>query len=107
MYNMIYSTDGIEILQTDEFAKWLGRLNDPEARARINIRIRRISLTGNFGDVKPVGDGVNEIRIDYGPGYRVYYAQRGSRTILLLCGGVKATQRADIAKSKRINSIYE
>ena len=61
----------LEILQTDEFTKWMKRLRDTDAKARINVRIRRISLTGNFGDVKPVGDGVYELRIDYGPGYRV------------------------------------
>lgn len=65
----------LEILQTDEFTKWMKRLRDADARARINVRIRRISLTGNFGDTKPVGDGVYELRINYGPGYRVYYSQ--------------------------------
>ena len=69
----------LEILQTDEFAKWMKRLRDADARARINVRIRRISLTGNFGDTKPVGDGVYELRIDYGPGYRVYYSPTRKR----------------------------
>ena len=64
----------LEILQTDEFIKWMKRLRDADARARINVRIRRISLTGNFGDAKPVGDGVYELRIGYEPGYRVYYS---------------------------------
>ena len=68
----------LEILQTDEFTKWMKRLRDAYARARINVRIRRISLTGNFGDTKPVGDGVYELRINYGPGYRVYYSQHRS-----------------------------
>lgn len=97
----------LEILQTDEFAKWLKRLRDADARARINVRIRRISLTSNFGDAKPVGDGVYELRIDYGPGYRVYYSQRGSAVVLLLIGGDKSSQQKGIDKAKKINSEYE
>ena len=97
----------LEILQTDEFTKWMKRLRDTDAKARINVRIRRISLTGNFGDVKPVGDGVYELRIDYGPGYRVYYSQRGSEIVLLLIGGDKSSQQKDIDKAKRLNAEYE
>ncbi|WP_305296945.1 type II toxin-antitoxin system RelE/ParE family toxin [Parvibacter caecicola] len=97
----------LEILQTDEFSKWMKRLRDANARARINVRIRRISLAGNFGDTKPVGDGVYELRIDYGPGYRVYYAQRGSEIILLLIGGDKSSQQKDVAKAKKLNEEYE
>lgn len=97
----------LEILQTDEFIKWMKRLRDADARARINVRIRRISLTGNFGDVKPVGDGVYELRIDYGPGYRVYYSQRGNEIILLLIGGDKSSQQKDIDKAKKLNAEYE
>ena len=97
----------IEVLQTAEFAKWLKRLKDIDARARINVRIKRISLTGNLGDVKPVGDGVYEMRIDYGPGYRVYYSRRGNEIILLLIGGDKSTQQKDIEKAKRLNAEYE
>ena len=67
----------VEIRQTDEFADWFAQLRDRQARARITARIRRLSL-GNPGDVKPVGSGVSEMRIDYGPGYRVYYVARGS-----------------------------
>ena len=67
----------IDLVQTEEFMKWLKRLKDIDARARINVRLMRIALTGNLGDTKPVGDGVYELRIDYGPGYRVYYSQRG------------------------------
>lgn len=77
----------ITILQTTEFAKWLKRLKDAEARARILVRIRRLSLTENFGDAKPVGDGVYEMRIEYGPGYRLYYARRGNALVFLLIGG--------------------
>ena len=96
-----------ELLQTDEFTRWLKRLKDVNARARINVRLRRISLTGNLGDTKSVGDGVYEIRIDYGPGYRVYYAQRGEKILLLLIGGDKSSQQKDIDKAKKLNAEYE
>lgn len=91
----------IEVRQTDLFANWLRKLRDEQARARIQIRIRRLSL-GNFGDVKPVGEGVSELRIDYGPGYRVYLMQQGNQLVLLLAGGSKKTQQADIAKAKAL-----
>ncbi|WP_407527418.1 type II toxin-antitoxin system RelE/ParE family toxin [Methylobacterium oryzisoli] len=89
------------IRETGPFTDWLAGLHDPQARARINIRIRRLSL-GNPGDVKPVGQGVSEMRIDYGPGYRVYFLRRGAEIILLLCGGNKSSQSADIARAKQI-----
>jgi putative addiction module killer protein len=88
----------IEIRQTDTFADWFERLRDRQARARITARIRRLSL-GNPGDVKPVGGGVSEMRIDYGPGYRVYFVQRGEIVVVLLCGGDKRTQDRDIARA--------
>jgi putative addiction module killer protein len=91
----------IEILQTDNYRKWFDKLKDRNARARIDIRIRRLSL-GNYGDVKFVGDGVSELRIDYGPGYRVYFTKMGSRLIILLAGGDKTTQAGDIEKAKRL-----
>ena len=91
----------IEVRQTDLFAKWLDKLRDEQARSRILIRIRRLSL-GNFGDVKPVGEGVSELRIDYGPGYRVYFLKVGTLLVLLLIGGTKKTQEADIARSKQL-----
>ena len=97
----------LEIRRTDEFAKWLKKLRDADAKARINLRIRRIALTGNLGDFKPVGDGVCELRIDYGPGYRLYFAQRGSELILLLIGGDKTSQQHDIKKAKELNEQYE
>ena len=97
----------IEVRRTDEFAKWLKRLKDSDAKSRINLRIRRIALTGNLGDNKHVGDGVYELRIDYGPGYRVYFAQRGNEIILLLIGGNKSSQQRDIKKAKEINERYE
>jgi putative addiction module killer protein len=91
----------IEVRQTDLFAGWLRKLRDEEARARVQIRIRRLSL-GNFGDVKSVGEGVSELRIDYGPGYRVYLTQRGETLVLLLAGGTKKTQQSDIARAKKL-----
>ena len=88
----------IEIRQTDIYAKWFARLKDIRAKARVDIRIRRLSL-GNPGDVKPVGKGVSELRIDVGKGYRVYFVQRGEQFILLLVGGDKSTQQHDIEKA--------
>jgi putative addiction module killer protein len=85
----------IEIRQTETYASWFARLRDRQARARIDVRIRRLSL-GNPGDARPVGEGVSELRIDYGPGYRVYYMQRGSTLVILLAGGDKSTQTKDI-----------
>lgn len=85
----------IEIRQTDEYAQWFDSLRDRQAKSRIDIRIRRLSL-GNPGDVKPVGEGVSELRIDYGPGYRVYFIQRGALLVVLLAGGDKRTQDRDI-----------
>ena len=85
----------IEIRKTDTFAKWIDGLKDIRARARILVRIERLK-TGNPGDVKPVGDGVSEMRIDYGPGYRVYYKKVGQKIIILLAGGDKKSQTRDI-----------
>jgi putative addiction module killer protein len=96
----------IEIRQTEVFSDWLRKLRDENARSRIQIRIRRLSL-GNFGDVRPVGGGVSELRIDYGPGYRVYLRQRGDVLVLLLAGGTKKTQEADIAKAKKFAREWE
>ena len=85
----------IEVRQTETFSKWLMKLRDLRARARIQARIDRLEL-GNAGDVKPVGEGVSEMRIDYGPGYRVYFMQKGSELIILLAGGDKRSQSRDI-----------
>ena len=84
-----------EIFRSETFDRWLLELRDSRARARIEARILRLSR-GNPGDVKPVGSGVSEMRIDYGPGYRVYFMRRGELVMLLLCGGDKRTQPADI-----------
>jgi putative addiction module killer protein len=87
-----------EVQQTDVFAAWLKGLRDRRARDRILARIDRLSL-GNPGDVKPVGQGVSEMRIDYGPGYRLYFKQRGKTLVILLCGGDKSTQASDIERA--------
>jgi putative addiction module killer protein len=91
----------IELQQTPEFARWIDGLRDLRARARIQIRIRRLA-DGNPGDVKPVGEGISELRVDVGPGYRVYYVQRRGVFILLLCGGDKSTQQNDIASARHM-----
>ena len=85
----------IEVRQTEMYAEWFETLRDRQARTRIDLRIRRLSL-GNPGDVKPVGQGISELRIDYGPGYRIYFVQRGQTLIILLAGGDKRTQDRDI-----------
>jgi putative addiction module killer protein len=92
----------LEIIQSETFARWLGKLKDRQAIAKINARIRRLSETGSFGDVKPVREGISEMRIDYGPGYRLYFMQRGSVLVVLLAGGDKSTQSADIKRAIEI-----
>ena len=85
----------VEIRKTDIFARWLDDLRDLQARARVQARIERLAV-GHRGDVKPVGEGVSELRINHGPGYRVYYKQRGRELVILLAGGDKSTQAKDI-----------
>jgi putative addiction module killer protein len=85
----------LEIRQTEIYASWFAGLRDRRARSRIDVRIRRLSLR-NPGDVRPVGQGVSELRIDYGPGYRIYFVQRGPTLVILLAGGDKSTQSQDI-----------
>ncbi len=91
----------IEIRKTDVFARWLDGLLDLRARARVQARIERLAA-GNPGDVEPVGEGVSELRINYGPGYRVYFKQRGRDLIILLAGGDKSTQSRDIKSALRL-----
>ena len=88
----------VEIRQTDVYARWFRRLRDREARARIDSRIRRLSL-GNPGDLRPVGEGVSEIRVDHGPGYRVYFVRQGKALVVLLAGGDKDSQKRDIRRA--------
>lgn len=89
------------IEQTQTFRDWLSALRDKRAAARITSRIER-AQAGNLGDVKPVGEGISEMRIAHGPGYRVYVVKRGQRLLVLLCGGDKSTQDTDIAQAKRL-----
>ena len=96
----------IEIRQTDAYAQWLEKLRDRQAKARIAIRIRRLSL-GNPGDVRPVGGGVSELRIDYGPGYRVYFLKQGAALVVLLVGGDKGSQADDITKARNLARILK
>ena len=99
---MDYNRVMIEVIQSETFARWLGKLKDRAAVMRINARIRRLTETGNFGDAKPVRDGVSEMRIDHGPGYRLYFIQSGQVLVVLLAGGDKSTQDADIKRAIEI-----
>jgi putative addiction module killer protein len=91
----------VEVRQTAVFSDWLRRLKDPNAAARIVARLRRMEF-GNPGDVRNVGKGVMEMRIDHGPGYRIYYLQRGPAIVILLCAGDKRTQRQDIKRAQEM-----
>lgn len=95
-----------ELVETSVFSEWLNPLRDRRARAKVLDRLKRAS-NGNFGDCKSVKGGVSEMRIDYGPGYRVYFFQRGKELVILLCGGDKRTQDADIALAKRLKEEIE
>lgn len=88
------------------FRTWLRKLKDKTARARIRVRLNRVRL-GNLGDCKPVGEGVSELRIDYGPGYRVYFAQSGFTVVILLCGGTKHNQSKDIKLAQEYWADYQ
>ena len=89
--------------QTGVFRNWFDKIHDEIAKAAISRRIEAIEQYGNFGDAKPVGEGVRELRINYGPGYRLYYTVRGREVIILLCGGDKSSQQRDIEKAKKLN----
>ncbi|MBK5274645.1 MAG: type II toxin-antitoxin system RelE/ParE family toxin [Desulfuromonadales bacterium] len=91
----------VEIRKTELFAKWIDNLRDVQAKARVLVRIERLA-SGNAGDVKTAGEGISEMRIDYDPGYRVYFTKRGSELIILLAGGDKGTQSADIKVALRL-----
>jgi putative addiction module killer protein len=95
----------IEIIKSDTFDSWLQNLRDIRARARILARIDRLAQ-GNPGDVKPVGEGISEMRIDYGPGYRIYFIKQGLIVAILLCGGDKSSQDSDIKIAKAIASQW-
>ena len=89
------------VRRSERFMSWLNALRDARAVAKVAVRIKRMA-DGNFGDVAPVGEGVSEMRIPYGPGYRVYFVQRGDVVVILLCGGDKSTQGRDIAAAKAL-----
>lgn len=91
----------LEIRKTEIYVQWLDELRDIRARARIQVRVERLAA-GNAGDVRPVGEGVSELRIDYGPGYRVYFTKRGRNVVILLAGGDKSLQAADIKTALRL-----
>jgi len=96
----------IEIIETETYKKWFASLKDRITRMRINIRIRRLSL-GNPGDTKSVGKGIFELRIDYGPGYRVYFLRKKKQIIILLAGGDKSTQKRDIEKAMELSQYFK
>jgi putative addiction module killer protein len=95
-----------EIRETETYQKWFLKLADNQAKYRIGVRIERLKL-GNLGDCGPVGEGLSEMRIHYGPGYRVYFKDTGKEIVILLCGGDKSTQQADIQKAKDLAKEYE
>lgn len=103
---MSYSIPMKEIIRSETFSDWLTALKDARARARILMRIDRMK-EGNFGDSEPIGDGLSEARIHYGPGYRVYFMQQGDQIVVLLCGGDKASQPKDIKQAKRIAQAWK
>ena len=96
----------IEVRQTQEFSAWLRHLKDANAAARIIVRMRRLEQ-GNPGDTKSVGKSVLEMRIDYGPGYRIYYLHRAAQVVILLCGGDKRTQQKDIKRAQMLAETLE
>ncbi|WP_085608425.1 MULTISPECIES: type II toxin-antitoxin system RelE/ParE family toxin [unclassified Pseudomonas] len=95
-----------EILRSSTFSSWLVKLVDSRARMRIQVRIDRMA-DGNFGDVKAIGEGISEARIDYGPGYRVYFMQQGRQLVILLCGGDKSSQSRDIKQARLIAESWQ
>lgn len=106
MYTAVYGSSMVEIIRSSTFDAWLDDLRDSKAKTRIADRIDRLAL-GNAGDVKPVGSGVSELRIDYGPGYRVYFMQRGRLLVVLLCGGDKRSQDKDIKRAISIAKSFK
>lgn len=96
----------LQVLTSSTFDAWLGNLRDEKGRGRILARIGRVAA-GNFGDIKPIGEGLSEMRIDVGPGYRIYFMQKGQAMVILLCGGDKSSQKTDIKEAKRIAAQFK
>ena len=105
MSKIIYNYK-MKVEQTNEFKKWFKKLRDVNAKSVIGLRINRIKTTGNLGDYKILADGINELRIAYGPGYRIYFVQQEEKIILLLNAGNKDSQQRDIEKAKKMESKY-
>lgn len=103
---VLYRGHGFSLEQSDDFVRWLKKLRDREGRLRIIKRLTRLS-NGQFGDCQPVGEGVHELRMFFGPGYRVYFMQRGDTVILLLAGGDKDSQVGDIARAKQLAKEFD
>ncbi len=103
---MVYSDGMVQIVESTVFTAWLASLKDPRTRARILARIDRLAA-GNAGDIEPVGGGISELRLQFGPGYRIYVLQRGTRLVILLCGGDKRSQKGDIARAKTLASNWK
>jgi len=101
-----YGSHVVTVIRSSVFDRWLRALRDPQGRARINARILRLAF-GNFGDAKSVGEGISEIRVDCGPGYRVYFTRRAAVIVLPLCGGDKSTQRKDIERARLLAREFE
>ena len=97
----------ITVVQTETFRRWFRRLRDRQVRARIRTRLDRVELTGNLGDTRSVGSGVSELRINYGPGYRLYYTRHGEDVVMLLCGGDKDSQQHDIRRAQQLAESLE
>jgi putative addiction module killer protein len=106
LYRKGYTLPEFDVRQTEQFARWFAKLRDREARARIMVRIRRLTL-GSFGDAISVGGGVRVLRIDYGPGYRVYLARRAEQVVVLLADGDARTQTRDVAIARRLAGELE
>ena len=96
----------VQLFKSDVYESWFSQLRDRQAKAKIEVRIRRLSL-GNPGNVKPVGEGISELKIDYGPGYRVYFLKHGPVVVVLLCGGDKSSQPRDIVNAKAIAAKWK